>query len=404
MLTLVTTNPAKYQPFAGDLERMRIQLEIPKRVLPELQTLSFSEAVSEKARAMAERYGRPVLVDDAGLILEAYHPFPGPLTSTVMHSLGVSGLERLLEGVSNRATMECHIGCWVNGNLRSWSGRQEGQLDLSRPISNARMPLTDIFIPDLPGQEPFAHRARALRSLEASAFELHLDTGPKVDPDSFTCPGAPVPNCPFCAELQGNDQTIFSDALGERLKSRIVYEDEHFVVMPPLGQFVEGGLLLLARSHILSFAYLAPELFERLEKLLIAIEEELHRRWGIWPLVFEHGPAPERTKGLCCVDHAHLNIFPAPVHLHPHLSGRMSFPVGTLTALARLKAAEFGYLFIQENDRTRRVYDAECVPTQLVRRIICASIGLPERWHWRDYPGVDELVRTYHALKGGIRV
>jgi hypothetical protein len=72
--------------------------------------------------------------------------------------------------------------------------------------------------------------------------------------------------------------------------------------------------------------------------------------------------------------------------------------------LSRLKRAEFGYLFVQENDCTRRVYDAECVPTQLVRRIISTEIGMPERWHWRDYPGVDELVRTYNALKGQIRV
>jgi XTP/dITP diphosphohydrolase len=404
MLALVTTNPPKYEPFAAELERMRIQLEIPGKALPELQTLSFSEAVSEKARSMAQFYDRPVLVDDAGLVLEAYDPFPGPLTSVVMRSLGIQGLKRLLEGVSNRAAMECHIGCWIDGKLRSWSGRQQGCLDFSRTVGNARLPLTDLFVADIPTPGAFPHRAQALKALEASAFELHLDAAALVESDDFTCPRGPVSQCPFCAELQGNDQTIFSEMVGERLKARIVYEDECFVVMPPLGQFIEGGLLLLARSHILSFAHLPAEHFERLERLLAVLGKALHQRWGVAPLIFEHGPAPERTKGVCCVDHAHLNIFPACVHLHPNLSSRMSFPIGSLAELSRFKRAEFGYLFVQENEGTRRAYDAECVPTQLVRRIISNQIGWPERWHWRDYPGVDELVRTYHALKGQIRV
>ena len=404
MLTLVTTNPAKYQSFAPDLERMRIRLEIPRKILPELQTLSFSEAVREKARAMAELYGRPVLVDDAGLILQDYHPFPGPLTSVVLRSLGVKGLKRLLEGVSNRAAMECHIGCWIEGNLRSWSGRQEGYLDFSRAVRSEQVPLTDLFVPDKPSSEAFAHRAQALRALQASVFQLHLDSAPEADSDDFTCPRGLVSQCPFCAELQGNEPTIFSEMVGERLKSRILYEDEHFVVMPPLGQFIEGGLLLLARSHILSFAYLSTKLFDRLQQLLAALGKVLQQHWGVPPLIFEHGAAPERTKGVCCVDHAHLNIFPARAEVHPHLSSRMSFPISSLAELTRLKRAEFGYLFVQENDGKRWVYDAECVPTQLVRRIISTQIGMPQRWHWRDYPGLDELVRTYHALKGQIRV
>jgi ATP adenylyltransferase len=404
VLTLITTNLAKYQPFADALESMRIRLEIQRQTLPELQTLSFTEAVREKARGMAELYGRPVLVDDAGLILQDYHPFPGPLTSVVLRGLGVKGLQKLLDASSNRAAMECHIGCWINEELRCWSGRQEGHIDFSRPVHNQRVPLADLFVPDeLPG-ERLAHRAQALQRLQSSVFQLHLDSAPEAKPDDFTCPRGHVSQCPFCAELQGNEPTIFSEMMRGRLSSRILYQDEHFVVMPPLGQFIEGGLLLLARSHILSFAYLPAELFDRLERLLEVISQVLQQRWGVAPLIFEHGPAPERTKGVCCVDHAHLNIFPARLYLHPHLSNRMGFPIGSLAELSQLKRAEFGYLFVQENDGKRRAYDAECVPTQLVRRIISTEIGMPERWHWRDYPGIDQLVQTYHALKGHIRV
>ena len=41
--------------------------------------------------------------------------------------------------------------------------------------------------------------------------------------------------------------------LNGRMQSRVIYEDEHFVVVPAIGQFTEGGLLLLSRAHIPSF-------------------------------------------------------------------------------------------------------------------------------------------------------
>jgi len=116
------------------------------------------------------------------------------------------------------------------------------------------------------------------------------------------------------------------------------------------------------------------------------------------------GPAADSSKGVCCVDHAHLNIFPAAVSVHPHLAERMNSPIGPLSELAKLKRAEFGYLFIQENDGTRRIYDGRNVPTQQVRRIIATQIGLAERWHWRDYIGEDELLATFNALQGQIRL
>ena len=405
MLTLVTTNPAKYAPFARDLERLRIVLERPPQPIVELQSLSFSEALGEKARAAAAMFGRPVLVDDAGLVLEAYGRFPGPLTSTVLGSLGVSGLRRLLEGVSNRAAMECHLGCWVNGALRSWTGTVPGYIDFERPVRHDRMPLSDLFVPDTTVENGLLlHRARALAQLEADAFELHLEATPIAQGCKLPAPGRTNYECPFCAELDNDGLSIFASMMGSRLASRIVYEDEDFVVMPPLGEFMEGGLLVLTRQHVLSLAHLRPEAYARLERLLVAIREAVRSRWGVAPLVFEHGPAPEWSKGVCCVDHAHLNIFPAAVGVHAHLAERMHLPLKELSELTRLQRAEFGYLFVQENDGSRRVYDAQNVPTQLVRRIITNQLGIPERWHWRDYPGKDELVATYHALKGQIRV
>jgi inosine/xanthosine triphosphate pyrophosphatase family protein/diadenosine tetraphosphate (Ap4A) HIT family hydrolase len=405
MLTLVTTNPSKYAPFQKQLERLRVELHAPPQDLPELQSLSFPEALAAKAKAMAALFGRPVLVDDAGLVLEAYRPFPGPLTSVVIRSLGAAGLGRLLSGVSNAAAMECHIGCWMDGALRHWSGSVSGRIEASRFPRNDRMPLSDLFVPEASaGDGALLHRARALTEFETDALDLHLAMSPEAPQFDRECTVPTGYQCPFCVELDAEDNSVFREFLQDRLASRIVYEDELFVVMPPLGQFMEGGLLLLTRAHIPSFAHLPQESFPRLEQLLQAIQKLSLAQWGVSPLVFEHGSAVDQSKGRCCVDHAHLNIFPATVEVQPHLASRMNLKLDSLSELKRLGRAEFGYLFVQENDQTRRAYDGQYAPTQLVRRIITSQMGLAERWHWRDYPGCDELLATFHKLKGRIRL
>src|SRR5581483_4637519 len=320
-------------------------------------------------------------------------------------SLGQPGLQRLLTGVSDRATMECHLGWWNKDRLRRWSGSVSGRLDLTRKVSNPRMLLSSLFVPDQPASSgALQHRAQALAQLEQCAFELHLETSPEPAATDFICPPQAVHQCPFCIELEGTGQSIFSEMIREQLPSRVLYQDDDFVVMPPLRQFMEGGLLLLTQQHIPSFACLPPEKFARLEQLLAVIGRELAARWGVRQVVFEHGPAADRSKGVCCVDHAHFNIFPAQVGVHPHLAHRMSIGLNALHQMSRLRLAEFGYVFVQENDGSMRAYDGQFVPTQLVRRIITTQLGLPQRWHWKDYPGQDELLATYHALKHRIRL
>lgn len=404
MLTLVTSNPAKYQPFAQLLERLRIGLTAPTVAVPELQCATFAEALEHKARAMAQLFGHPVLVDDAGLVLDAYRPFPGPLTSVVLRGLGQPGLQRLLKDVSDRATMECHLGWW-NGRLRSWSGAIHGRLDPYRTPRNPRMLLSDLFVPDanVPSQG-LAHRAEALARLEREVFELHLEKSSAEATEGCDALEVGAHQCPFCIEIEGSGESIFSEMMGDRLVSRILYQDDDFIVLPPIGEFIEGGLLLLTRQHIPSFAHLERSKLVRLAQLMAVIRSELARQYGVSPLIFEHGPAPQRGKGVCCVDHAHFNIFPAKVRVEPELAERMSMPIRELDDILTLRSAEFGYLFVQENDGSMRAYDGQLVPTQLVRRIIARQIGLPERWHWKDYPGFDELVATYNALKGKLQV
>jgi diadenosine tetraphosphate (Ap4A) HIT family hydrolase len=189
--------------------------------------------------------------------------------------------------------------------------------------------------------------------------------------------------------------------LGDKLPSRLIHATEHFLIFPPLGQFVEGGLLITTREHWLSMGHLPDAYYEELERLMAETSEILQSHYGCKPLFFEHAPVSTGDKGTCCVDHAHLNIFPVRVEVHEQLKNKFPcFSIGGMRQLKPLAKKNQAYLFLQTNNGTRFVYDAGIVPSQYIRRIVTLELNMPERWHWHDYLGLDELERTVATLAG----
>lgn len=420
MLSLLTGNPRKYEPLADLLAALQIEVRVPDYELLEPQHEDFSVVLAHKARQACEQLGEPCLVDDSGLWLDAYPGFPGPLTRSVCRLLGAAGLERLLSGVTCRARLVCHLGVWFQGRLWSWTGEVVGKLDPSRPVGDGPGPLTQWFVPDETGPDAvFLHRRRALVALSRDWAELTglvlpvaTEGGPGCRPSGRTeslrssaaaqgeiaSPGPLA--CVFCQEFAGHPTSVYHGLLGTELPSRIVHRTPHFLVFPPLGQFVEGGLLLATREHRLSMADLPDDYYDELERLVQETSERLRQHYGCPPLFFEHAPVAAGEKGTCCVDHAHLNVFPVAVDVQAQLE---RFPYQAITDLRELAGEAFRhepYLFLQANSGERFVYLAGIVPSQYIRKLITAAIGVPERWHWREYLGLDELKRTCATLAG----
>jgi inosine/xanthosine triphosphate pyrophosphatase family protein/diadenosine tetraphosphate (Ap4A) HIT family hydrolase len=399
MLCLLTGNPAKYAPLSELLAELGIVLEKPTSDQPELQEADVLAVLARKARSACEDHGGPCLVDDSGLWLDAYPGFPGPLTRLVCNALGAAGMERLLAGTSPRGRMVCHLGCWVGGRLWHWRGEVEGQIDPSRPATAGAGPLTQWFVPDQPGENAvFLHRRRALEALSREIQRLRQVIA--SESAAASCPtGRPSAECAFCQEIDGHASSVYHELLGHEIPSRVLHRTPHFLVFPPLGQFIEGGLLLVTREHRISMAHLSPSEFDDLERLTAETAALLRERYGCRGLFFEHAPLSAGEKGTCCVDHAHWNVFPARVDVHRHLKKFPHVQIGALAELGPL-ARQKGYLFLQTNEGDRYVYDAGVVPSQYVRKIITAELGMPERWHWREYLGLEELKRTLATLAG----
>jgi len=94
MLRFVTTNAGKVREAREYLDEEVTQLDFDYR---EVQADDLATVAADGARTAYEYAGEPVIVDDAGLFVDALDGFPGPYSSYVEDTVGVERLWRLTE-------------------------------------------------------------------------------------------------------------------------------------------------------------------------------------------------------------------------------------------------------------------------------------------------------------------
>ena len=101
-ICFATRNFYKFEEVSEIARRYGIELErcnIPKL---EIQGDDLVEIVLKSAVFTYLFTSQPVLVEDAGLFIKALNGFPGPYSSYVYKTIGLSGVLKLLENTENR--------------------------------------------------------------------------------------------------------------------------------------------------------------------------------------------------------------------------------------------------------------------------------------------------------------
>jgi len=171
----VTTNEHKRREVQEILD---FALERADLDLPEIQAIDPAEVAAAKVRAAREVLGRPdlpVLVEDSGLMVDAWDGFPGALTKWLMRSVGNEGLLRMLpEGEDRSASAVCVVAlAETDGTVRTFRGEVPGAL-AQRPRGAGGFGYDPVFIPEWSsltyaemgeGKNADSHRARAFRAV-----------------------------------------------------------------------------------------------------------------------------------------------------------------------------------------------------------------------------------------------
>ncbi len=171
----VTTNEHKRREVQ---EILGVALERADLDLPEIQAIDPAEVATEKVRAAREALGHPdlpVLVEDSGLMVDAWGGFPGALTKWVMRGVGNEGLLRMLApGEDRSATAVCVVAlAEADGRVRTFRGEVPGTV-ASEPRGAGGFGYDPVFVPGWSsmtyaemgeGKNADSHRTRAFRAV-----------------------------------------------------------------------------------------------------------------------------------------------------------------------------------------------------------------------------------------------
>ena len=184
--------------------------------------------------------------------------------------------------------------------------------------------------------------------------------------------------------------------------NKVLFESEHFIVIPSLGSLLPGWLLVIPKDFSLNLSRLDKNDMEELDNLALKCELKLQEKFHSKVVRFEHGPAINQSKVGCGVDYAHLHIVPINFDLIEGLETRLNIfyewiEIESIQSLMS-STRQSDYLYYRNSANRHFVTYQENIPSQLFRRVIAHQLRTPETFDWKSFPQVDTVHKTIKNL------
>ncbi len=158
------------------LREFNLSLGMLKIKTLEIQSESLEEIAKASVLEAFEKCGIPLIVEDAGLFIEALNDFPGPYASYAYKTIGNRGLLRLMDGVENRKARFQSVVAYFSPDLETpvcFKGEIVGEITKEVRKGNSGFGFDPIFKPQgsdktfaemsIEEKNMYSHRARAFR-------------------------------------------------------------------------------------------------------------------------------------------------------------------------------------------------------------------------------------------------
>ena len=178
VIFFATNNINKFNEARRVLGEFKIAVGMLRAKSFEIQSDSLEEIAKASVIDAFHRCNLPIIVEDAGLFVDALKGFPGPFAAYVYRTIGNRGLLRLMENVRDRRGRFESVIAYFSGEVKEpvcFSGVVLGKIALSERRKSAEMGFgfDPLFIPS-EGMKTFAemsveeknrssHRANAFR-------------------------------------------------------------------------------------------------------------------------------------------------------------------------------------------------------------------------------------------------
>ncbi|MEM2105201.1 MAG: XTP/dITP diphosphatase [Candidatus Bathyarchaeia archaeon] len=178
VIFFATSNINKFNEARNELAKYKISVGMLRVKTLEIQSENLEEVAKASAIEAYKKCGLPIIVEDAGLFVEALNGFPGPYASYVHKTIGNGGLLRLMENLENRKAFFRSVIAYCSPDFTSpicFVGEVEGEIvrEERRGENKSGFGFDPIFKPlnsiktfaemSIAEKNMFSHRARALR-------------------------------------------------------------------------------------------------------------------------------------------------------------------------------------------------------------------------------------------------
>lgn len=176
VIFFATNNINKFNEARRVLSRYGIAVGMLKVKTLEIQSESLEEIARTSAIHAFQQCRLPVIVEDAGVFIEALNGFPGPYASFVYKTIGNEGLLKLMKKVANRKARFQSVVAYLSEELDMpicFKGEVLGEITEEVRKGRSGFGFDPIFKPsgsektfaemNLDEKNKYSHRAKALR-------------------------------------------------------------------------------------------------------------------------------------------------------------------------------------------------------------------------------------------------
>ncbi|MGQ9641588.1 MAG: XTP/dITP diphosphatase [Candidatus Bathycorpusculaceae bacterium] len=176
VIFFATNNINKFNEARRLLAEYKIAVGMLRVKAHEIQSDNLEEIAKTSAQQAFEKCHLPIIVEDAGLFVEALNEFPGPYASFVYKTIGNEGLLKLMENVENRQAKFQSVVAYHSAELESplcFKGEVIGEITTEIRRGSSGFGFDPIFKPtnsqktfsemDITEKNKYSHRAKAIQ-------------------------------------------------------------------------------------------------------------------------------------------------------------------------------------------------------------------------------------------------
>jgi XTP/dITP diphosphohydrolase len=113
-----TDNIHKFNEARKVLAEYKIAVGMVRAKASEIQSDSLEEIAKTSVLDAFKRFNLPLIVEDAGLFIDALNGFPGPYAAYVYRTIGNKGLLKLMENIENRESRFHSVVAYYSAELK----------------------------------------------------------------------------------------------------------------------------------------------------------------------------------------------------------------------------------------------------------------------------------------------